>query len=184
MALRKLLSDAEAVQQGNCPRKNGRPGIMNYELPERLRQLSPMKLFVLLVLAAVAAAFSARAQTPRPASLAATVQGSKWQQRVVLLCAPTPENADLRRQLQLLEPVGAELEARDMLVRAVVFSQLPAADQRYARERLHVSGKGFVLLLIGKDGGVKRRETAPLPPAQLFSTIDAMPMRRQEMRRQ
>lgn len=142
-----------------------------------------MKLLILLSLAAVTVGFAARAQTPRPASLAATVQGSKWQKRLLLLCAPNPENADLRRQQQLLEPARAELAARDMQVWEVIFSQLPAADQRYVRERLQVPATGFVVLLIGKDGGVKRRETVPLSPAQLFSTIDAMPMRQQEMRR-
>ena len=142
-----------------------------------------MKIPVVLALAALTAVGSARAQTPRPASLAATVQSSKWQKRLLLLCAPDPENADLRRQRQLLEPARAALAARDVLVQEVIFSQLPAADQRYARERLLVPATGFVVLLIGKDGGVKRRETAPLPPAQLLSTIDAMPMRQQEMRR-
>lgn len=141
-----------------------------------------MKLILLLLAAAATGSCFAFAQAPQATSLAATVQGSKWQKRVLLLCAPTPENADLRRQVQLLKPVGAELAARDVLVREVVLSQLPAADRRYAREQLNIPATGFAVLLLGKDGGVKRRETAPLPPAQLFSTIDAMPMRRQEMR--
>lgn len=123
------------------------------------------------------------AQTLPPASLSTLVKESKWQKRVLLLCAPTPDDAELRRQQQLLGPVKADLNTRDLLVREVIWSQLSAADQRYLRHGLGVGGPAFQVVLIGKDGGVKRRETKALPPAQLFSTIDAMPMRQQEMKR-
>ncbi|RSK51479.1 DUF4174 domain-containing protein [Hymenobacter rigui] len=128
-------------------------------------------------------ALAAQAQVPANASLAATVSAARWQWRILLLCAPEPDNAALLRQRRLLAPVQPQLTARDLLVREVVYDQLSAADLRYLRERLGVKTSGFVVLLLGKDGGVKRRETTPLLPAQLFSTIDAMPMRQQEMRR-
>lgn len=142
-----------------------------------------MKTTVSLLLLVLLIRCTTLAQKAPATSLAATIKDSKWQKRVLLLCAPTADNADLRRQQQLLGPARAELNTRDLLVREVLTSQLPPADQRYAREQLKVPANGFVVILIGKDGGVKRRETSPLPPAQLFSTIDAMPMRRQEMRR-
>ncbi|RSK45749.1 DUF4174 domain-containing protein [Hymenobacter perfusus] len=142
-----------------------------------------MKITASLLLLTLLLHCAALAQTAPATSLATTLKASKWQKRVLLLCAPNADNADLRRQQQLLGPVRAQLNTRDLLVREVLTSQLPPADQRYAREQLKVPASGFVVLLIGKDGGVKRRETSPLPPAQLFSTIDAMPMRQQEMRR-
>jgi len=37
-------------------------------------------------------------------------------------------------------------------------------------------------VLIGKDGGEKRRWQDSLPRGELFDTIDAMPMRQYEMR--
>ena len=40
----------------------------------------------------------------------------------------------------------------------------------------------FALLLVGKDGGEKRRETSPTPLQPIFDQIDSMPMRQQEMR--
>ncbi|GAB2768880.1 hypothetical protein HNQ93_000231 [Hymenobacter luteus] len=123
------------------------------------------------------------AQTLPPGSLATVVKEAKWQKRVLLLCAPTPNDSELRQQKQLLGPVKADLNSRDLLVREVIWSQLPAADQRYLSRELGVGSSTFQVVLIGKDGGVKRRETQALPPAQLFSTIDAMPMRRQEMKR-
>lgn len=115
-------------------------------------------------------------------SLEALLKASKWQKRVLLLCAPSANDADLRRQQQLLGPVRAGLDSRDLLVREVIITQLSSTDKQYLAQRLGVTGSGFTVVLIGKDGGVKRRETQPTPPAVLFSTIDAMPMRRQEMR--
>lgn len=126
---------------------------------------------------------SAGAQPSPVASLASTIKASKWQHRVLLVCAPTPEHPELSRQRELLAGVQPALRERDLLVREVVPAQLPAPDQRYLRQQLGVADAGFTVLLLGKDGGVKQRATRPLTPEQLFSVIDAMPMRRQEMRR-
>ncbi len=41
----------------------------------------------------------------------------------------------------------------------------------------------FGAALIGKDGGIKLHRAAPLDPGELFSVIDAMPMRQDEMKR-
>lgn len=123
------------------------------------------------------------AQTLPPTPLATLVKEAKWQKRVLLLCAPTPDDAELRQQKQLLGPVKADLDSRDLLVREVIWSQLSGADRRYLSRELGVGGTAFQVVLLGKDGGVKRRETQALPPARLFSAIDAMPMRRQEIKR-
>ncbi len=63
------------------------------------------------------------------------------------------------------------------------------ADQTLTREeadavraRFGVAAQDFLVVLIGKDGGEKRRFTKPPAPDEIFSTIDAMPMRRSEMR--
>jgi len=40
----------------------------------------------------------------------------------------------------------------------------------------------FGISLIGKDGGMKNEWKEPASPADVFSLIDAMPMRREEMR--
>ncbi len=46
-----------------------------------------------------------------------------------------------------------------------------------------IQANPFTAVLIGKDGGVKEKSSRPIPPADLFGTVDKMPMRRQEMRR-
>lgn len=40
----------------------------------------------------------------------------------------------------------------------------------------------FVAILVGKDGGEKYRSADPIAPQTLFDLIDAMPMRRREIR--
>lgn len=122
------------------------------------------------------------AQPVPSAPLAAQLKASRWQQRVLLLYAPTPTDAQLRRQRELLSTARPGLTARDVLVRVLVGSELSATDTRYLTQCLGVAPGGFAVLLLGKDGGVKRRETQPVAPASLFSTIDAMPMRQQETR--
>ena len=40
---------------------------------------------------------------------------------------------------------------------------------------------GFRIVLVGKDGGIKLEQEEVLDPETLFSLIDGMPMRRNEM---
>ena len=122
------------------------------------------------------------AQTAPGASLAGTVKAAHWRQRVLLVCAPTATDAQLLKQRALLQPARAGLQERDLLVRELPWNTLSEADRNYLRQ-LGVKTDAFRVLLIGKDGGVKRRDTEPVAPAALFATIDGMPMRRQEMKR-
>ncbi|WP_182888403.1 DUF4174 domain-containing protein [Hymenobacter rubripertinctus] len=124
----------------------------------------------------------AQAQTAPAASLASRVKAARWRQRVLLICAPTATDARLLKQRALLQPARAGLTERDLLVRELPWASLPAADRNYLRQ-LGGSPDAFRVLLLGKDGGVKRRDTAPVAPAALFATIDGMFMRRQEMKR-
>lgn len=53
--------------------------------------------------------------------------------------------------------------------------------ERDVTELLDKAGSEDRVLLIGKDGGIKSREPS-LNPDGIFRRIDAMPMRRREMR--
>lgn len=99
----------------------------------------------------------------------------RWQNRLVVLFAPAQHDTDYRAQIAALAAAEAGLAERNILV----FADTDPAARGVLRQRL--AGAGFMLLLIGKDGGLKRRETAPIAPEALFATIDAMPMRRREM---
>jgi hypothetical protein len=134
----------------------------------------------LLILAAVPL-LAAQAAAP-PGGLAEMLSASHWQRRVLLIGAPTADQADFQRQKTLLAASEKGLSERDFQVIEVVYNQLSTADRQCWTQQLGQPLIGFRLLLIGKDGGVKRTETQPLAPASLFGTIDKMPMRRQEMR--
>jgi len=124
------------------------------------------------------------AAQPAPApGLAPTLRASRWQHRLLLLGAPTASQAEFQRQKTLLAAEEKGLTARDFKLVEVVYDQLSPADRQCWTQQLGQPLTGFRLVLIGKDGGVKRTETQPLAPASLFGTVDKMPMRRQEMRR-
>jgi hypothetical protein len=74
---------------------------------------------------------------------------------------------------------------RDLILIKVTGDTVRGASDRAAdlRRRFGVRAGAFRVVLIGKDGGVKIEAAAPLPARRLFETIDAMPMRRDEMRR-
>ena len=122
------------------------------------------------------------AQPPAPPTLAAQLRASRWQHRVLLIGAPTAAQADFQRQKALLATDEKGLAERDFKILEVLYDQLAPADRQYWTQQLSQPLAGFRVVLIGKDGGVKRTETQPLAPTEIFGTVDKMPMRRQEMR--
>ncbi|GAB2454614.1 hypothetical protein GCM10011375_02140 [Hymenobacter qilianensis] len=136
-----------------------------------------------LVLLVSGFALATLAQTPltKP-SLPERIKAQRWQKRVVVLCAPTAESAELKQQKASMAAAQTQVNARDMLILEAIETSLSPSEKQYVRQTLGIKPGGFALVLIGKDGGVKRKETEPIDPKALFETIDAMPMRRQEMR--
>ncbi len=122
------------------------------------------------------------AQTPAPPSLQQALNASRWQQRVLLVGAPTAGQPDFKRQRELLAAVPDQLRERDIKVISVIYNQSGPVDIRFAQQ-LGLRPPAFGVVLIGKDGGAKRTSARPLVPADLFGTVDKMPMRRQEMQR-
>ena len=90
------------------------------------------------------------------------------------MLAPGADDARSLRQRELLSGEEAGLADRDV-------ETLHHYDAQ-TRERYGVTADGFAAVLIGRDGGEKLRSTEPVSAALLFGTIDAMPVRRREMR--
>lgn len=82
--------------------------------------------------------------------------------------------------MALLKDHGPALEDRDLLVE-FFFEDGPEGSSA-GRGRLRVEDGSFAAVLVGRDGGEKRRWAEPVVPEGLFEIIDAMPMRRREMR--
>ncbi len=80
------------------------------------------------------------------------------------------------RQMSALDRVRPALDERDI---AVVLEARPGSP---LRKSLGVGERGFAVVLVGKDGSVKHVWHDPVEPRRIFTLIDAMPMRRREMR--
>jgi hypothetical protein len=109
--------------------------------------------------------------------------------RPLLIFAPTPNDPQLQIQLRRLHQSAAAIADRDIAVIAIPWnSPSPTAatltdqDALAARRRFHIAPSDFTVILLGKDGGEKLRSSKPLSLNKLTSTIDAMPMRQDELR--
>jgi hypothetical protein len=86
----------------------------------------------------------------------------------------------------LLRGHEAELKERDVVV--VFVPVAGSGDQpsnrhlQELRREFHVAAPEFTVVLVGKDGGEKFRSHVPVTIEKLNAVIDAMPMRRQEVR--
>ena len=95
----------------------------------------------------------------------------RWQSRPVVIFAPSAQDPAYVEQMAMLQKSQAELAERDIVV---LSDTSPTANGKL---RSQLQPKGFELVLVGKDGGMKLRETTPLSTEVLLSTIDKMPMR-------
>ncbi|ETX13855.1 hypothetical protein OCH239_06580 [Roseivivax halodurans JCM 10272] len=105
----------------------------------------------------------------------ANLDAYRWNARPVLVFAPAPGHADYDRQMDILRNAEGGLAERDIVVLGDTARATTALRKSFAPEN-------FLVVLIGKDGGVKLSRTEPISADMLFDTIDAMPMRRREMR--
>ncbi len=99
-----------------------------------------------------------------------------WKKRPVVVFADSTEDPAFIEQLELLRAGVAELAERDVVV---LTDTAPAARSAM---RLKLRPRGFMLVLIGKDGGVKLRKPFPWDVREITRSIDKMPMRQREIR--
>ena len=98
-----------------------------------------------------------------------------WVNRPIVVLADSPDDPRFVEQLRLLEGRLADLKERD--VGGITDTDpSPPADLRQA-----LRPRGFMLVLIGKDGGIKLRKPSPWSVREISRVIDKMPMRRQEI---
>lgn len=100
----------------------------------------------------------------------------KWIARPVIVFADSDAVPAFRTQIELLNERLDELEKRDV----VLITDTSPNERTDLRKKLRP--RGFMLTLIGKDGGVKLRKPFPWDVRELSRQIDKMPMRQQEIR--
>ncbi|MEP3345564.1 MAG: DUF4174 domain-containing protein [Litoreibacter sp.] len=98
-----------------------------------------------------------------------------WLKRPIVVFSDTPADPRFKRQIELLEARADALVDRDVVVLVDTDPQEPSAIREKLRPR------GFMLVLIGKDGGVKLRKPFPWDVRELSRAIDKIPLRRQEL---
>lgn len=125
------------------------------------------------------------------AAPASELDGHLWQHRLLVLIAPEATTVPVEAQLDALSRRTEALTDRDLRLYQLYengegrYQGQPLSPEQVRRLRATVQARPGeqALLLIGKDGGIKRRSPLPVAPGEIFSQIDAMPMRRAEMRR-
>ncbi len=114
----------------------------------------------------------------------------KWKYRPLLVFADSEAMAPLAAQRRIISASRASLTERNVVVIWVVGDKVsaelgphPRESAKALRARFGASTSGFGVVLVGKDGGTKLNTASPLGTGALYATIDAMPMRQNEMRR-
>ena len=113
----------------------------------------------------------------------------QWHHRLLFLIAPRADDPDLAAQQRDLALRVDALLDRDIRLFRLLPDQgflgkaaLSSEAVRALRRQLDVTDADRLVILIGKDGGIKRRAELDTDLREILLQIDAMPMRRDEMR--
>lgn len=115
----------------------------------------------------------------------------KWENRLLLLFAPQDNDLSFRALYREISAQPLEISDRHLVVFRILESgpsymgktRIEPRTAAILREKLAVPVGDFTCILIGKDGGVKLKQNAQIQLVDIFALIDAMPMRREEMRK-
>jgi hypothetical protein len=102
----------------------------------------------------------------------------KWKNRVLVLLAPSDHDPRLGEQQATATAAAAGFSERDLIVVAEIGTE--GSLHRMCGTRVG----DFQVVLVGKDGRSTLQWSKPVSSEVLFSVIDKMPMRRDEMRQQ
>ena len=115
----------------------------------------------------------------------------KWKNRLLFVFAPHnnhPLLIDLKDDLsaQKEEVLDRDLIVFEIFENGSSYMGTTRIDNQMAedmRQKFTPAPGRFTVVLVGKDGVVKLRRIGQIELVEIFSLIDAMPMRREEMRR-
>lgn len=105
-----------------------------------------------------------------------TLDAYLWVKRPIVVFADNPADPRFQQQIALLKKGADQLEVRDVVVLA---DSDPAANSAL-RETLRP--RGFMMVLVGKDGTVYLRKPSPWNVREITRSIDKLPLRQQEER--
>ncbi|MFG6590693.1 DUF4174 domain-containing protein [Sulfitobacter sp. 1A12157] len=142
-----------------------------------------MKRLISLVFAGLIAstAIAQGADTPMedplflPADMA-DLSGFQWKKRPVLVFANSENDPAYVAQMEYLRDREEELRLRDVVV---LTDTDPAARSAL---RLRMRPRGFMLVLVDKEGQIELRKPFPWDVREITRSIDKMPLRQREIR--
>ncbi|MDX1462660.1 MAG: DUF4174 domain-containing protein [Marinirhabdus sp.] len=108
----------------------------------------------------------------------------QWEHRIIVVSSSTFENQEAKEQLQLLKKDTGALDERKLVIYHVTNSgyTVDFSEDIQVSEKTQFAIESFQVSLIGLDGTEKFHATEVQPAAKFFTLIDAMPMRRAEMK--
>ena len=99
-----------------------------------------------------------------------------WTHRPLVIFADSPADPRFIQQMDFLTDGVADLAERDMIVLTDTDPETTSALRKKLRPR------GFVLVLIAKDGTILLRKPAPWDVREITRVVDKQPSRQQEVR--
>ena len=114
----------------------------------------------------------------------------QWKNRLLFIFAPQEGDAFAQALQNEILTQPDEISERDLVV-FTIFETGPSyrdatrIDPQTAaaiRTRFAAPPGQFTCILVGKDGGIKLRQDSQVKLEQIFDLIDAMPMRKEEIR--
>ncbi len=108
----------------------------------------------------------------------AGLAGYKWKNRVLVILAPSDNDPQLKEQRASATASAAGFTERDLIVVTEIGVEGPI------HRKYGIRQSDFQVLLIGKDGHSTLRWPKPVGSEVIFSAIDRMPMRRDEISKQ
>lgn len=138
-------------------------------------------LRAVVVIAAVLAG-SVLGSTP---AMAAELGDYLWTKRPLLVFAPTDADPRLAETRNRIDATRCDFLDRDMVLGVVVTEgastidgqPIDTAESARLADKYGVGADAFTVLLIGKDGGEKRRVNGVPDLRSIYDLIDGMPMR-------
>jgi hypothetical protein len=115
----------------------------------------------------------------------------QWKNRIILIFAPSSDSDGYKRQMREFGGQEDGILDRDLIILELFENgesrlgdtSLSERVEPQMKRQFNVGEGEFSIFLIGKDGTVKLRSNDPVATSEIFSLIDAMPMRQEEMHR-
>ena len=142
-----------------------------------MKTLIPLVIAALIATPLQAQSAEEAPETPLfvPADMA-DLSEFRWKKRPVLVFADSEDDPAYIEQIDLLRAREDALRERDVVVLTDTDPEARSA------LRLKMRPRGFMLVLVGKDGGTKLRKPFPWDVREITRSIDKMPMRQREIR--